>query len=199
MRVFYSSASPFAAKVRMAASHCDLPFESVATDTMAEPAELLFANPLGKIPVVVLDDGMALYDSRVICDYFDKLTGGQLLPQGLEAFTRVKVIEACADGICDALILALYEERYRPEDKRHQPWVDKQMARADRGLAALEKMLPDLPEKLSTAHFAMASVLGWMSFRFKGKLEAERPALAAWIKAFPEKFPAFSQVGPRPA
>ncbi|MBO0660966.1 glutathione S-transferase [Jiella flava] len=199
MRVYYSSPSPFAAKVRMAAHHCDLPIESVLADTSAEPADLITANPLGKIPALVLDDGTALYDSGVICDYFDKLTGGQLVPQTLESWTVVKRIEATADGIGDALILAVYEERYRPEDKRHQPWVDKQMRKADRGLDALEAMLADLPEGLTTAHFAVAALLGWMELRFKGMLAAERPELARWLAAFPAHFPAYVELGPRPA
>lgn len=199
MRVFYSSASPFAAKVRMAASHCGLAIESVAADTTAEPADLLAANPLGKIPALILDDGTALYDSRVICDYFDKLTGGQLVPQRLEAFATVKRIEATADGIGDALILVVYEERYRPEERRHQPWVDKQMRKANRGLAALEAMLPELSDELTVADFAVAGLAGWMSFRFKGKLEAEYSALAAWLAAFPARFPAYDELGPRPA
>ncbi|MBO0905485.1 glutathione S-transferase family protein [Jiella sonneratiae] len=199
MRIFYSPASPFAAKVRMAASHCGLELESVDTDTKAEPADLLASNPLGKIPAVVLDDGTALYDSRTICDYFDKLTGGQLVPQTLEDWTKVKLAEATADGIGDALILVLYEERYRPADRRHQPWVDKQMRKADRGLEVLEGQIEDLPEGPTTAHFAVAGLLGWMSFRFAGKLEAERPALAAWLQSFAETFPAYAELGPRQA
>ena len=199
MRIYYSSASPFAAKVRMAASHCGLAIESVSADTSAEPADLLAANPLGKVPALILDDGTALYDSRVICDYFDKRTGGQLVPQGLEAWTTVKRIEATADGIGDALLLSVYEERYRPADKRHQPWVDLQMRKADRGLKALEAMLSDLPDQLTTAHFAIAGLLGWMSFRFKGKIETECPALAAWLAAFPDAFQAYGELGPRPA
>lgn len=199
MRVYYSSASPFAAKVRMAARHCDLEIESIAVDTTAEPDDLIAANPLGKIPALVLDDGTALYDSRAICDYFDKATGGQLLPATLDAWTRVKLIEATADGIGDALILSVYEERYRPADKRHQPWVDMQMRKADRGLAVLETLLADMPDQLTTADFAVAGLLGWMSFRFKGKLEAERPALANWLAAFPDRFPAVAELGARPA
>ncbi|WP_245514937.1 glutathione S-transferase family protein [Jiella endophytica] len=197
MRVFYSAASPFAAKVRMAARHCDLELESVTANTTAEPADLLSANPLGKIPALVLDDGTTLYDSRVICDYFDRLTGGQLVPQGLDAWRAVRLIEATADGIADALILSLYEERFRPEEKRHQPWVDKQLRKADRGLAALETMLGDLPETLTTAHFAVAALLGWMGFRFEGKLESERPRLADWLAAFPDAFPAYGELRPR--
>ena len=183
----------------MAARLCDLDIESVATDTGAEPADLIAANPLGKIPALVLDDGTALYDSRTICDYFDKMTGGQLVPATLDAWTRVKLVEATADGIGDALILTVYEERYRPVEKRHQAWVDMQMRKADRGLAVLETLLADLPEQLTTADFAVAGLLGWMSFRFKGKLEAERPALSKWLADFPEKFPAFAELGPRPA
>lgn len=199
MRLFYSSASPFASKVRMAAHHCDLALDCVSTDTSAEPDDLLSANPLGKIPALVLDDGGVLYDSAVICDYFDKMTGGQLVPQGIDDWRAVKLVEATADGVGDALILTVYEERYRPEDKRHQPWVEKQTRKADRGLEVLETMVANLPDRLTTAHFALASLFGWMDIRFAGKLAAERPALAEWYAGFPNAFPAFENLRPKAA
>ncbi|MEX6506552.1 glutathione S-transferase family protein [Jiella sp. M17.18] len=197
MRLYYSRASPFAAKARMAARHCDLPVETVPADTSAEPADLLAANPLGKIPVLVLDDGTAVYDSAVICDYFDRMSGNQLVPQELGAWRFVKTFEALADGVGDALILVVYEARFRPEDKRHQGWVDKQMRKADRGLAALETMLDELPDGPTTAHFALAALLGWMELRFAGKIAGERPKLAAWLADFPALFPAFEELRPR--
>ena len=199
MRLFYSPASPFAAKARMAAHHCDLAVEAVSTVTSDEPADLLAANPLGKIPVLVLDDGSTVYDSKVICDLFDRMSGNQLVPQSLDAWRFVKTFEALADGVGDALILTVYEVRYRPEDKRDAGWVDKQMHKADRGLAKLEEMIDQLPAQPTTAHFALASLLGWMRFRMEGKIEAERPKLAAWLDAFPTVFPAFAELGPRQA
>ncbi|WP_421591204.1 glutathione S-transferase N-terminal domain-containing protein, partial [Shinella sp. M27] len=78
MKIFYSTTSPYSTKVRMAAHYAGLPAESVATDTNADPAELLAANPLGKIPALMTDDGLAVYDSRVIMNYIDRQTRGAL-------------------------------------------------------------------------------------------------------------------------
>ncbi len=197
MRLYYSPASPFAAKARMAASHCGIAIDSVKTDTSAEPDELIEANPLGKIPVLVLDDGQTVFDSSVICDYFDKTTGNQLQPQMVEAWQIAKVYEAAVDGTIDALILTVYEDRYRPEDRRHQPWVDMQMRKADRGLAYLEAHLDEIGTEITIAHLALASLIGWMSIRFEGKIAKEYPRLAAWIETFPESFPAYEQLKPQ--
>ena len=197
MRLFYAPASPFAAKARMAARHCGIAVDSVSTDTASEPEDLLSANPLGKIPALLLDDGTAVFDSRVICELFDRMSGNQLIPQGLEAWQAAKIVEAAVDGVTDALILSVYEVRFRPEDKRHQPWVDKQLRKADRGLDFLEEQIAGLGDDLTIAHFALAGLLGWMELRFVGKLAKERPALAAWIEAFPTLFPDYSELGPK--
>jgi glutathione S-transferase len=197
MRLFSSPASPFAAKVRMAAHHVGIPIETIATDTGAEPADLLAANPLGKIPALVLDDGTVLFDSKVICDYLDRRSGHKLVPQDEAGWLRTKRLEATADGIGDAAILTLYEVRYRPEDKRHQPWVDKQMRKAFRALDSLEAQIDELGPDLTTAHFAVGGVLGWLNLRFKGQWEEGRPRLVAWQAAFGDVFPAYEELKPR--
>ena len=199
MRLYASLPSPFAAKVRMAARHCDIALEEFAVDTSAEPMELTTANPLGKIPIVLTDEGAAVYDSRVICDLFDRMSGNQLLPQVLDEWRVVKTMEALADGATDALILTVYESRYRPEEKRHQPWVDKQSRKAQRALAVLEDRIGELPDRLTTAHFAIAALLGWMAFRFEGRVAKEFPALADWLEQFPQIFPAYEETRARPA
>ncbi len=196
MRLYYSAPSPFAAKVRMAASHCGIAVETVPVDTTAEPDQLLKANPLGKIPVLVMDDGATVYDSRVICALFDRMSGNQMVPQAIEPWRIAATVEATADGIVDALILSVYEVRYRPEDKRHQPWVDKQLRKADRGLASLEQQILELPEDLTIGHFAVAALLGWATMRFPGKIEGERPQLAAWLQRFEQQFPAYADLKP---
>ena len=197
MRLYYSPASPFAAKARMAASHCGIAIDAVKTDTSAEPGELLKANPLGKIPALVLDDGQTIFDSGVICDYFDRISGNQLQPQTVEAWRTAKVFEAAADGTMEALILVLYEARYRPEGMRHKPWTDMQMRKADRSLDYLEAHLDGIGEAVTIAHFALAALIGWMAIRFDGKIAGEHPKLQAWIEAFPERFPAYEQLKPQ--
>lgn len=196
MRLFYASASPFAAKVRMAAHHCDIDLELVPTDTGAEPADLLSANPLGKIPALVLPDGKGLYDSAVICDWLDRQSGHRLVPQDEAGWLTCKRIEATADGIVDGAILTVYEVRYRPDEKRHQPWVDRQMGKAWRGLAILEDMIDDLGPQPTTAHFAVAGLLGWFELRFKGEWQERHPKLQAWFADFPNTFPAFHDLQP---
>lgn len=199
MHLYYSAPSPFAAKVRMVAHHCGLALEDVSVDTSAEPAELLAANPLGKIPALVLEDGTSVYDSRVICELFDRMSGLRLIPQAIDAWRSVKTFEAVADGVADALVLTLYEVRYRPEEKRHQAWVDKQMRKADRGLALIEDRIDELPNELTIAHFALGALLGWIRLRFPGKIDREHPALARWLENFRQVFPAYDELKPRAA
>lgn len=196
MRLFYASASPFVAKVRMAAYHCDIDVVPVPTDTAAEPADLIGANPLGKVPALILPDGRALYDSAVICDWLDRQSGNRLVPQDEAGWLACKRIEATADGIVDAAILSVYEVRFRPEDKRHQPWVDKQLRKAWRGMDMLEASIGDLGRQPTTAHFAVAGLLGWFDIRFKGQWENRYPKVKAWFDAFPEIFPAYAELKP---
>lgn len=197
MRLFASPASPFVAKVRMAAHHCGIALEPVWTDAGAEPADLLGANPLGKIPALLLDDGQTIYDSAVICDWLDRRSGNRLVPQTDEGWAFVKRMEATADGVTDAAILTLYEQRYRPEEKRHQPWVDKQWRKAWRGMAVLQAAIGEFGPEPTTAHFAVAGLLGWFDLRFKGTWESDYPALATWISEFPTVFPAYEEFKPR--
>jgi glutathione S-transferase len=90
----------------------------------------------------------------------------------------------------------LYEVRYRPEEKRHQPWVDKQWRRAHRGLDALEVDVARLPEAPSLAHFAVASDLGWIQLRYPGSFEEKNPGLVRWLDAFYAAHPAYADMKP---
>nr|WP_245413382.1 glutathione S-transferase [Mangrovicella endophytica] len=197
MRLFYSPTSPFAAKVRMAARHCDIDLDCVSVDTVSEPAELLTANPLGKVPTLLLNDGTPVYDSRVICEYFDRISGNLLIPQGDAEWLRARKVEATSDGGVDGAILVVYEKRFRPEEIHHKPWTDRQWGKAIRALDALESEVGRFPETLDIGHFAVAGFLGWLSLRFAGQWEVEHPKLAAWIKAFPERYPRFADLMPK--
>ena len=119
MKILYSPASPYSNKVRMAAHHAGFHAESVLTDTGANPPELIGNNPLGKIPVLILEDGRAIYDSRVIVDHLDRISGpGRLIPIADEARTAALTLAALAEGIIDAAILQVYEIRFRPSEER---------------------------------------------------------------------------------
>ena len=102
-------------------------------------------NPLGKIPALVLDDGTAYYDSRVILEVLDHLAGGgRIIPPEPQARFATQRLQALCDGILDASVLLVYEDRYRPADKKVQGWVDRQADKVARGLAALEATPPAL-------------------------------------------------------
>lgn len=110
----------------MAARHLGIEITDVRVDASAEPATLMENNPLGKIPVLLLDDGGSVYDSVAIMHYLNRLSGGKLYPKKDGKRTEAEILEALCDGIMDCLLAIVYERRFRPEDKLHQPWIDKQ-------------------------------------------------------------------------
>ncbi|MEF2070959.1 glutathione S-transferase family protein [Consotaella aegiceratis] len=197
MRLYYSTPSPFSSKVRMVARQCGVELDCVVVDTSQNPEELLEANPLGKIPALRLDDGRTVYDSRVICEYLDRTSGTGLYPQEPDAWLWTKTFEATVDGILDAMILCGYEARYRPEEKWHQPWVDRQWGKAMRGLATIEASIDRLPPELGICQFAVASMLGSLRLRFAGRWEDACPKLAAWGEDFCRRYPDFAEMMPR--
>jgi glutathione S-transferase len=187
-----SSASPFARKVRIAAAVLGLAdrIEVVPTDTNDPGDSLRTQNPLGKIPTLVLEDGRAIYDSAVILEYLDYLAGGgKIIPSGAERFD-VLTRAALADGIAEAAILKIYEQRWREEGARSARWLDHQSGKIGRGLAAFEAGPPPAG-RIDVASIALACALGYLDLRFGGGWRAERPGLVAWLDAFAAKVPAF--------
>lgn len=197
MRVLYSPASPYSAKVRMAAHYGGLTFDSVLTDTASVPDELVNANPLGKIPTLVTADGRAIYDSRAIMRFIDGTGEKRLYPRNVEKRTEVDILEALADGICDSLLAIVYERRYRPEDKVHQDWIDRQWAKAERGLDHLNANLPRTGKTLHAGHFALAALIPYLALRFPGKWERGRAKLKNWPDRFERFFPDYPTLKPQ--
>ena len=188
-KLLYASASPYSAKVRMAALYAGLTIEAVPTKTDDEPANLIDANPLGKIPTLVLDDGRTIYDSRAITQYLNRLSKNALFPRNPDKRTEAEVLEALADGICDCALSMVYERRQRPEDKVHQPWLDKQWSKIERSLDLLNANPPKLPKKITVGQIALRATLGYLALRFSGKWERGHGRLTRWAKRFDEKFP----------
>ena len=188
-KILISPTSPYSAKVRMAARYAGFAFESVAIDTTAEPAQLLSSNPLGKIPVLITDDGEAVFDSRAITQYVNRETRNALFPRNAAKRLEAERLEALADGICDCLLAHVYERRSRPEEKVHQEWLDKQWAKAIRALDTLNANPPKLPKKITVGQIALRACLGYVALRFPGKWERGRAKLVRWAKRFDEKFP----------
>lgn len=197
MKILYSAASPYSAKVRMAATYAALPFESVATDTGNPSPDFLKANPLGKIPVLIADDGDAIYDSAAIVQYLNRLSGNRLLPRNPAKRTDAERLEALADGICDCALAHVYERRFRPAEKVHQEWLDKHWTKILRALDALNENPPKLPSRITAGQIALRAALGYLALRFEGKWEKGRSKLVRWIKRFDEKFPELAPFAPK--
>lgn len=193
MKILYSPASPYSAKVRMAARHTGLPVKSEIVKTDDEPTLLIANNPLGKIPVLLRDDGSAVFDSRAIMQFLDRLSGGKLYPTEAEARTRAEVLEAMADGITDCLLAHVYERRFRPEEKIHQPWLDKQWSKVARGLAHLEANPVSFENGLTGGHIAVAALAGYLGLRFAGQWEQIWPGHRTFLTTFETLFPAYPE------
>ena len=101
-------------------------------------------------------------------------------------------LQALCDGICDACLLIIYEDRYRPADKRVQTWVDRQAEKVARGLAVLEAAPPKLDPVPDVGQIALACMLGYRDLRFDGTWRKDHPRLVAWHDKFAAQVPAFA-------
>ncbi|MCB1382981.1 MAG: glutathione S-transferase family protein [Notoacmeibacter sp.] len=196
-KILFSSPSPYSAKARMAATHAGYAFDSVAVDTGQEPDLLISANPLGKIPVLLTDDGRAVLDSAMILQFINREKRGSLYPANALKRTEAETLEALADGLADALIAHVYERRFRPEELVHQPWLDKQWKKATRALDHFNANPPRLTGKLTGGHIALRAALGYASLRFGGQWERGRAKLVRWTKKFDEKYPELAALLPK--
>jgi glutathione S-transferase len=193
MKLRHSPTSPFARKVRMAVDRLGLAdrIELVLADTSDPADSLRQQNPLGKLPALILESGEAIFDSAVITQYLDAIAGGgKILP--LEPTARFAALtrEALADGICEAAILQVYEQRMREPHERSAKWLAYQAGKVARALAALEADPPAGDDETIGA-IALAAALGYLDLRFEGKWRANHPRLVAWLEGFGARWPIF--------
>jgi glutathione S-transferase len=196
MKLLCSPTSPFSSKVCMAARHLDLGITEIRVDTNAGPAILVDNNPLGKIPTLLTDDGVSIFDSIAIMHYFDRLTKGALYPSKKGKRTDAEVLEALCDGVCDCLLAIVYERRFRDEEKMHQPWIDRQWKKVETALNYLAANTPKLGKKMHGGHFALAATIGYLDLRFKGQWEEDHAELIGWLREFEKKFDGYEQLKP---
>lgn len=190
MQLIYAPASPFARKVRVLAIETGLMDRLEPVETTVMPVSLNegvnAANPLGKIPALMMDDGQALYDSRVICEYLDSLHNGpRLFPA--EALRRWPALRlaALADGLMDAAVLARYEKAMRPAERQWDEWLDGQLGKVRRALRALEDSAAQLQGPLDIAQIGVGCALGYLDFRFAELYwRNEFPGLTAFQERF---------------
>ena len=195
--ILYSPASPYSAKVRMAAAQAGIACDAVVVDTNADPDLLLKNNPLGKIPVLVPDDGPAIYDSRAITQYLNRQSGSALFPRNPAKRTEAEPLETGTANTPPKKVCLFASLHYWIEEKIHQPWVDRQWSKAERALDHLVANTPKLPAKINAGHIALRATLGYMTLRFGGKWEKGRSKLTRWAKKFDEKFPELAELLPK--
>jgi len=184
MRLLISPASPYVRKVRVllreAGRAADVEEITVATTAFATDPQVMAANPLGKIPALILDDGSTLYDSRVITRYLDARFDAGLYPEA--ALWDVLRQEATGDGILDCALAMTYELRFRTPEMQSPEWLDAQWAKIARALDHLEAEAgAQLGGDLTMGQVAVACALGYLDLRHDARgWRTGHPRLAAW-------------------
>ena len=170
MKLIGSLTSPYVRKVRIVLAEKKIEYDFVLDSPWTPETNVPNINPLGKIPVLVLDDETPLFDSRVISEYLDNVApNNKLMPAPNRERTEVKRWEALADGICDAAAL-LFLEKKRPAKQQSDDWISRQESKMIR---SLDYMATELGENGSCVgtHFSLADIavgcaLGYLAFRF---------------------------------
>lgn len=202
MTLYFNAGSPFARKVCVVLHETgqldQVALKPVQPTPVTPDAELVGANPLGKLPALVLEDGAVLYDSRVICEYLDNRHSAEpLLPAPGAARWRRLTLCSLADGMLDAALLIRYERALRPQEKHWEQWLDGQSQKIERGLSYLEReSIAELDARFDLASISVACALGYLDFRQPQLGWRQRyPRLAAWY-AVVEQRPSMAQSRP---
>jgi glutathione S-transferase len=202
MKLLQNPASPFARKVRAAAIELGLGGSIELELTLVAPCKpnrdyASSHNPLRKIPALVTDGGVTIFDSTVICEYLDALAGGgRLVPPGGDARWRVLTNHALAQGMCEAAIMVRYETALRPETLRWPELVQDQWDRVDTGIGWFERHAAELEEPVNLAHLMLGCTLGYLDFRWPERdWRGANPAVAAWFAALSQR-PSFTLTAP---
>lgn len=193
MKLYYSKTSPYARKVRMVIIEKGLEqeVEEIIVNPYNDNPDLVAANPLGKIPTLLLDNGKALFDSPVICHYLDSLSNQhQLIPrEGWEKW-QILCSEALADGLTDATY-NLVMERRRPSTEQSASWMTHWSNEIYRSLQGMDEELFESAEKITLAHLAAGAAVGYIDLRLPELLyETESPQdainsrLMDWYESF---------------
>ena len=195
MKLYFSPASPYVRKVMASALHLGLAGGIEKLPSAASPVNrdmtIATANPMGKVPTAILNDGTVLADSRTICEWL-ALQGNDpaYLPPPGPARWAVLGQHALADGLLDAALLARYETAMRPEAMRWPDWLAGQMGKIDAAIARMETTADALDGPVTLGSMTTGCALGYLDFRFAHHdWRAAAPRLAAWWARFGETGP----------
>ncbi|MGD9942168.1 MAG: glutathione S-transferase [Burkholderiaceae bacterium] len=202
MKLFDSSSSPFVRKVNVVIHELQLDELIERLPQSAHPvqrdAKLVAHNPLGQVPTLLLDDGEMLCDSRVICEYLDRVGRGTIFPQEPAQRWRALTLQSLADGLLDAAILIRYETMVRPESQQSAAWIDGQRAKIASVLEAIERSAADFGERFDIGTLTCGCALGYLDFRYADwPWRAASPSAAEWFERFSQR-PSMLATVPRP-
>lgn len=198
MKLYCSHTSPFARKVRVLIREkgATARVNEETVSALEDPASLHEANPLGKVPALIMPDGTSWFDSPLICEFLDvTLEGPSMIPASHVERFRVLRHQAIADGIMDAAVSIVFE-RARPEAQRSQMWMDRWSRAIARSLALLEDEVVSLDGPVDLGSIAVGAALGYLDFRHGHLAWQESHAeLAGWWRDFAKR-PPFVETAP---
>ena len=184
MKLVYSPPSPFVRKVTTLIYHANLndriELINVKTTALSVAEEARSANPLGKIPVMILEDGKAIFDSRVITRYLDDFAGSNLYPQ--DKIYDILTLEALADGIMESAVSITYESKLRPQNEQSPSWMEAQWSKVLHAIKALDDgQFQAMDSEMNMGQIAVACALGYLDFRHDARQwRSEHSNLASW-------------------
>jgi glutathione S-transferase len=195
IRLVGSLTSPYVRKVRIVMAEKRIEYHFEVEDVWSPETKIKDTNPLGKVPCLIMEDGGAVFDSRVIVEYLDTMTPvAKLLPPSGRERAEVRTWEALGDGMLDAAILARLEQTQRPPEQQSAKWIERQMGKVHAGLAAMSRGLNDKPwctgQAYTLADIAVGCTLGYLDFRF---------AHIDWRGQYPNLARLYEKVAARPS
>ena len=169
MQLLSATPSPYARKVRIALAEKNIPFELITEVPWNSDAQAPKHNPLGKIPVLILDDGSSVYESSFILEWLEtKYPQPPLLPADPDQRLAAKRLQVLADGVCDAFVLYFFE-RKRAEGQRSQPWIERQLRKMHGGMDEIGRLVPKegycVGDRFGLGDIAVGCVVGYLSVR----------------------------------
>ncbi|MFZ9625613.1 MAG: glutathione S-transferase [Burkholderiaceae bacterium] len=192
MKLLFSPFSPYVRKCLVTANELGLDGRISLLASAANPVNrdqtIIPHNPLGKVPTFFTDDGEALYDSRVICEYLNDLAKGGIFPAAGTARWRALTLQSLGDGILDAAILARYEVFLRPEPLRWEDWSRGQRDKIRTSLAHLNANPSMLSAEITIGNIAVGCALWYLDLRFADFGWRETyPEVAKWYAAYSQR------------
>jgi len=193
LRLAYAPASPFARKAAILLHELNITdsvelFDPGAVTPNGQNADIDSVNPLGMIPVLILDDGSAVFDSPVICECLNDLGQGHFFPTEAKQRLRALQLQALADGIMDLSVAERYETALRPENLRWPEWIAQQEIRVANAISMLNQQCAQFDPAFCIGEVAVVAALGYRDFRYADvDWRSNCPALATWFEQISQR------------